>query len=114
MTRAHIFSDEAGCFKFRDHQRFSRYFMVCTVAMEDCDITHSLLDLRRDVVWRGLPVSKEFRATADKNDVRGEVCSLLSDCDFRTDVVFIENRKISPKTVLLKTGSIGMPGFITS
>lgn len=82
--------------------------------MEDCDIAHSLLDLRRDVVWRGLPVSKEFRATEDKNDVRGEVCSLLADCDFRTDVIFLEKRKISPKTAILTTGSISTPGFITS
>lgn len=57
-----------------------------------------MLALRRDMAWRGLPVGEQLHATADKNDVRREVFSLLSGQDFRIDVTILEKSKAQPHT----------------
>lgn len=98
MTRSYIFSDEAGDFAFDRNDRASKYFMVCTVALPDCSIGTALLDLRRDMVWRGLPVKEEFHATEDKNEVRLEVYNLLSKYDFRVDATLLQKSKAQPQT----------------
>jgi hypothetical protein len=98
MTRAHIFSDEAGCFAFARNGRASRYFLVCTVAMDDCSLGDGLLALRRDMVWRGLPVQEEFHASEDKHEVRDEVFGFLAKQDFRIDITILEKAKAKPHT----------------
>jgi len=98
MVRAHVFSDEAGCFAFTRSARASRYFIVCTVALDDCGIGNSLQALRRDMIWRGVPVREEFHATEDRNEVREEVYALLSRHDFRIDATLLEKSKAQPQT----------------
>lgn len=98
MPRAFIFSDEAGCFVFERNNRASRYFLVCTVSLPDCSIGDGLLELRRDMVWRGLPVGEEFHATEDKDVVRDEVYAYLAQHDFRVDATLLEKSKAQPQT----------------
>ena len=98
MSRSYVFSDEAGCFSFARNQRASKYFLVCTVAMESCAIGDKLQALRRDMVWRGLPVGEQFHATEDKQDVRDEVYNLLADSDLRVDVTILQKSKAQPQT----------------
>ena len=96
MSRLHIFSDEAGDFAFTRNPRASRFFMVCTVALPDCNIGNDLLALRRDMVWRGLNVREEFHATEDKNDVREEVYRLIAASDIRVDATLLDKPKAQP------------------
>lgn len=98
MSRALIFSDEAGCFVFKRNDRASKYFMVCTILLEDCAIGDGLMALRRDMVWRGLPVKEEFHATEDHGSVRAEVYNYLSQQPFRVDVTILEKSKAQPQT----------------
>lgn len=98
MKRAYIFSDEAGCFTFKRDDRASRYFLVCTIAADDCRMGADLLELRRDMVWRGLPVKEHFHATEDAQVVRDEVYSFIKDLPFRADVTLLEKAKAQPHT----------------
>lgn len=54
--------------------------------------------LRRDMVWRGLPVQEEFHATEDKNVVREEVYGFLAGQNFRVDSTLLEKAKAQPQT----------------
>lgn len=98
MTRALIFSDEAGCFAFNKGPRASKYFMVCTVLLPSAAIGDKLLELRRDMLWRKLPLRPFFHATEDKQAVRNEVYELLAKEDFRIDVTILEKSKAQPQT----------------
>jgi len=83
---------------FERNNRASRYFLVCTILLEDCSIGDGLLALRRDMVWRGLPVRECFHATEDKNEVRKEVYDYIAKHDFRVDVTLLEKSKAQPQT----------------
>jgi hypothetical protein len=93
-------SDEAGCFTFNRDNRASKYFIVCTVAMDSCEVGNGLLELRRDMVWRKLPVREEFHACEDKNQVRNEVYDYLKSHDFRVDITILEKSKAQPQVRL--------------
>lgn len=96
MSRAYVFSDEAGCFAFARNSRASRYFMVCTITTDSCAIGDNLQSLRRDLVWRGLPVKEELHASEDKQNVRDEVYEFLAKQDFRIDATLLEKSKAQP------------------
>lgn len=99
MSRAYIFSDEAGDFVFERNIRASRYFIVCTVTLPDCSVGTALQDLRRDMVWRKMPVKDNmFHCTQDKQAVRDEVYDLLSQFEFRVDATILEKSKAQPQT----------------
>lgn len=51
MQERYLFADEAGCFTFEKKQNVSRYFILCTITMETCDVAHDLHKLRRQLVW---------------------------------------------------------------
>jgi hypothetical protein len=51
MPNKFLFADEAGCFTFEKRQHVSRYFILCTVAMEDDTVGSALLTLRRKLAW---------------------------------------------------------------
>lgn len=97
MSRAHIFSDEAGCFVFQRNARASRFFLVCTILLPDCGAGDGLLKLRRDMVWRGLRVKEEFHATEDVREVRDEVYEFIRKTDLRIDVTILEKSKAFPR-----------------
>ncbi|WP_411816797.1 DUF3800 domain-containing protein [Hyphococcus sp. DH-69] len=98
MTRVYIFSDEAGDFVFRSNGRASKYFIVCTIALADCEVGNKLLELRRDMVYRGLPAKDWFHATEDKQIVRSEVYDLISRYEFKIDATILEKSKAQPQT----------------
>ena len=60
MNRLHVFADEAGCFTFERNGSASRYFILCTVAMRHCAIASDLLDLRRRLLWEGVPLGDYY------------------------------------------------------
>jgi len=98
MSRAYIFSDEAGDFVFKRHHRNSKYFIVVTISLPDCGIGNGLLSLRRDMAYRKLPVKDWFHATEDKQSVRDEVYEYISSFDFKIDATILEKSKSHPRT----------------
>jgi hypothetical protein len=99
MARKHLFADEAGDFEFARKPNVSRYFIVCTVTMESCDIGHQLLDLRRDLAWRGnTALGDYFHACEDNQCVRDEVFRLIEAAEMRIDATILEKSKARPHT----------------
>ena len=98
MTRKYLFADEAGDFNFSSAPNVSKYFILCTVALTDCQHGAKLLDLRRDMIWRDIEALEFFHATKDKQAVRDEVYTFLGNVDFRADVTILEKAKAQPQT----------------
>jgi len=46
-----IFTDEAGCFTFSREPNVSRYFILCTITMDECSVGTDLFELRRRLAW---------------------------------------------------------------
>ena len=46
MARLFIFTDEAGCFTFTREPNVSRYFVLCTVVMRNCEVLVTTASLR--------------------------------------------------------------------
>lgn len=99
MTRRYLFADEAGDFEFRTGNNISRFFIVCTMTLDDCQIGNDLLALRRQLAWEGLPVGSHFHATSDKVVVRDRVYDLLLNGNyaFRIQATIMEKRKALPR-----------------
>lgn len=96
--RRYVFADEAGDFVFNRHARSSRYFILCTVTLDCCDIGHHVLDLRRQLAWEGLPVGGFFHACEDKQVVRDRMFQLLADADLSVEATLLEKSKAQPQT----------------
>lgn len=96
--RRYVFADEAGCFAFNRHQRSSRYFILCTVTMEDCAAGDRLLHLKREMVWDGLPVQNYLHACEDRQVVRDRVFAFLTDQPFTVEATILEKSKAQPQT----------------
>lgn len=96
MTR-YVFSDEAGCFEFSRKPNVSKYFIVCAVDMDDCDLGKELLDLRREMAWEGLPLGDFFHCTKDHPKVRARVFELICKHDFRVYAQILEKSKAQPQ-----------------
>ncbi|HEY8358667.1 MAG TPA: DUF3800 domain-containing protein [Ramlibacter sp.] len=97
MTRRYIFADEAGDFTFRRGDNISRYFIVCTVSMDDCDCAHALHELRRDLIWRKEKVGHYFHATTDAQSVRDAVFATICKHDFKIQATIMEKSKAMPR-----------------
>ncbi len=97
MTRQFIFADEAGDFNFSRGPHASRYFIVCTVAMSTCDIARELLEVRREMAWRRMPVKDYFHAAEDKQSVRDIVFKVLRKHEFRIYATIMEKSKAQPQ-----------------
>ena len=98
MSRAYIFSDEAGDFVFKDDGRASKYFIVVTITLPDCGIGDGLLDLRRELAYLKRPVKDWFHATEDKQEIRDQVYQYISGFDFPIDATILEKSKAQPQT----------------
>ena len=96
MADRYVFSDEAGNFDFSRKSGASRYFILGTVAANDCNVGDSLLQLRRELGWRGLHLDKVFHATDDPQAVRDEVFGALAESDLRIDATILEKSKAQP------------------
>lgn len=73
MPNKFIFADEAGCFTFNRQPNVSKFFVLCTVVMDDCTVGTELLNLRRTLAWNGVELGDYFHATTDKQAVRDKV-----------------------------------------
>jgi len=93
MADRYVFSDEAGNFDFSRNSGASRYFILGTVTANDCRIGDDLLQLRRELGWRGMHLDSGFHATEDPQDVRDEVFEVLARGEFRIDVTILEKSK---------------------
>ncbi|MBL8833847.1 MAG: DUF3800 domain-containing protein [Rhodospirillales bacterium] len=97
MARHFIFADEAGDFEFRRARNVSRYFILCTVHMDACGVGGTLLDLRRELAWAGLPVGDYFHATTDRQAVRDRVFAAIDGVPFTVQATIMEKSKAQPQ-----------------
>jgi hypothetical protein len=93
MPNTFIFADEAGCFTFTRDANVSRYFILCTVTMDDCAIATDLLQLRRDLAWEGAERGEYFHATEDKQLVRDRVFDAITKRPFSIQATIMEKSK---------------------
>lgn len=93
----YVFADEAGNFDFSLNQGATRYFVLCTVSADSCEVGDDLLRLRRELGWKGLHLDKVFHASEDPQAVRDEVFELLRQSSFRVDATILEKRKAQPQ-----------------
>lgn len=97
MSRTFIFADEAGCFTFEKRPNVSRYFILVTVAMEDCRVGGALTELRRQLAWDEQPLGDYFHATTDKQIVRDAVYETICKHEFRVQATVMEKSKAMPR-----------------
>src|SRR3990167_4593769 len=93
-----VFADEAGCFTFKRQSGASRYFLLCTLATEDCSVAHELLQIRRDLAINGEPHRDKLHATEDAQSTRDKVFGVLKGGKFRVDITLLEKCKAQPQT----------------
>ena len=98
MPDKFIFADEAGCFTFNKEPNVSRYFILCTVTMANCDVATDLLALRRQLAWDGEELGEYFHATTDKQSVRDAVYETIMKHDFSIQATIMEKTKAQPQT----------------
>lgn len=97
MAVQFVFADEAGCFKFEAGEHASRYFILCTLRMEECGVGAELLDLRRHLMAKKQIDGEGFHCTTDKQAIRDEVFGVLKRHNFRVDSTLLEKRKALPR-----------------
>ena len=93
MARLYIFSDEAGDLTFRRAENISRYFILCTVSMDKCNVANALLRLRRKLNWHDYELGEYFHATTDKQTVRDLVYETISTHDIQVQATIMEKSK---------------------
>jgi hypothetical protein len=96
MSRLHVFADEAGCFTFERKPRVSTYFILCTVTMDDCAVGNDLLELRRNLAWKGADLGEYFHASEDKQAIRNEVFGVIQNHNFKIQATIMEKSKAQP------------------
>ncbi|MGN8546121.1 DUF3800 domain-containing protein [Bradyrhizobium sp. 13971] len=97
MPNKFVFADEAGCFTFNRQQNVSKYFILCTIVMDDCGVAAQLLDLRRRLAWDGFELGDYFHATTDKQAVRDEVYKVITAAAFTIQATIMEKSKAQPQ-----------------
>lgn len=98
MPNKFIFADEAGCFTFNRQPNVSRFFILCTVALDDCSIGAELLSLRRMLAWDGgYELGDYFHATTDKQATRDKVFEVLCSHAFTVQATIMEKAKAQPQ-----------------
>ncbi len=106
-SRKFLFADEAGDFDFMRRPNGRRYFILCTVTLETCELGHQLLDLRRDLAWHGNSALKDyFHACDDQQCVRDAVFAVIGRAPMRVTPLFWRNQGWAAYAEVLT------PGFI--
>jgi hypothetical protein len=95
--RKYIFSDESGDLTFSRKPNVSRYFVVCTISLDKCDIGNALLELRRELVWQKLQLGDYFHASEDRQVVRDRVFEVIRASDLVVDATIMEKSKAQPQ-----------------
>lgn len=93
MPNKFTFADEAGCFTFNREPNVSRYFILCTVTMDECSVGADLLSLRRQLAWEGEKLGDYFHATTDKQSVRDRVFETILLRPFSVHATIMEKSK---------------------
>lgn len=96
QRRLFLFADEAGCLTFTRAQNVSRHFVICTVALQNCELGSRLLELRRKLAWDGIEIGPYFHASTDRQEVRNHVFDLLAEEDFSVQATILEKSKAQP------------------
>ena len=94
--RKYIYADESGNFDFSQRSDASRTFILTTALIDDHSIESELLELRRELAWDGIDLTKGFHANNDSWRVRERVFNILSKHSFRVDATILEKRKAHP------------------
>lgn len=94
MATVYLFGDEAGNFDFSEGPGASRYFILVTVTMGDCQAGDRIQALRRRLAWRGVHLGAVLHATEDPQPVRDEVFRTLRRCDMRIDATIVAKRSL--------------------
>lgn len=97
MPDTFIFADEAGCFAFQRQQGASRYFILCTIATDSCQVGTDLLSLRRRLAWEGADLGDCFHACTDKQAVRDAVFETILPHKFTVQATVMEKSKAQPQ-----------------
>lgn len=99
-----LYADEAGCFTFNRNQNVSRYFLVCTVLVEDDSLADEVLSLRRELAESGIgQTDDQFHATSDSEAKREAMFALLAKKDLRVDATLLEKAKALPRLRPMET-----------
>lgn len=94
MKRIEIFTDESGDFAFNRNVNASKYFILCAALFEESSkLANELIDLKRELAWKGLPLGDYFHATNDKQVIRDHVFDLLSKHKFQIFCQVMEKSK---------------------
>ena len=92
--RKYIYSDESGNFDFSRNKDATTYFILTTVILDSHQIELDLLELRRELAWKGIELGDwRFHATENSQQVRDEVFKVLSRHNFRVDATILEKPK---------------------
>jgi hypothetical protein len=97
MPNKLIFADEAGCFTFEKKLGASRFFILCTVAMDDDTVATNLIRLRRELAWKGADLGDYFHACTDKQAVRDAVFETILRHPFTVQATIMEKTKAQPQ-----------------
>lgn len=97
MATHFVFADEAGCFKFETSDHASRYFILCTIRMENCEVGAELMDYRRYLMATKQHDGEMLHCTTDPQRVRDEVFAILQRHKFSIDSTVLEKRKAQPQ-----------------
>lgn len=96
MSHLHIFGDESGNMDFSRKRGASRFFIVTSVTLPDLSIGNQLLELKRELRWRGYEVGDYFHAATDRQPVRDKVFGVLQQAVFNVDATVLEKSKTQP------------------
>jgi Protein of unknown function (DUF3800) len=95
MATVYLFGDEAGNFDFSKGSGASRYFILATVSMGDCQAGDRIQALRRRLAWRGVHLGGVLHASEDPQVVRDEVFGMLQHCDMRIDATIVAKGSVT-------------------
>jgi hypothetical protein len=98
MATVYLFGDEAGNFDFSEGPGATRYFILVTVTMNDCQAGDRIQALRRRLAWRGVHLGAVLHASEDPQPVRDEVFRTLQRCEMRIDATIVAKRSLSTET----------------
>lgn len=72
--------------------------MLCTIFLQDCKISNTLLDVKRRLVLDGDIERTKLHASEDSLPIRDEVFSIISQHDMVIDCTVLEKAKAQPQT----------------
>lgn len=111
MPNKFIFADEAGDFTFNRQPNVSRYFIICTVTMNNLAAGDALHALRHDLVWERAELGECFHATSDSQAVRDRVFAALLKHDFQIQATICEKAKAQPQVRVTRARFYKYPWF---